>query len=111
MMRVARSRGSPRNLLELSRFPHRNSPSKPGVACPERAKRAEGQVRVLPGARFPKEIADFVRKKIPGRTHIEQRDQSGDFAPYLAFPKFAIFLRFSQCADFGRTPNNREDAR
>src|SRR5258706_14474473 len=42
------------------------------------------QVRVLPGALFPKEFADFRSKENRWRMQIEQSDQSGEFAPHLA---------------------------
>src|ERR1035437_7020579 len=40
------------------------------------------QVRVLPGAPFPKEFADFARKKNRRRSFIEQSDRSGECAPH-----------------------------
>jgi hypothetical protein len=46
------------------------------------------QVRVLPGALFSEEFADFAPKNISGRTHIEQSDRSGEFAPHSR--EFAI---------------------
>ena len=50
------------------------------------------QVRVLPGAPFPKDFADSDRREIFRRMQIEKSDRSREFAQQLAD---AIFLKVS----------------
>jgi DNA-binding transcriptional regulator YiaG len=59
----------------------------------------EAQVRILPGAPFSKEFADFVGKKICRRSFIEQSDQSCEFAPWTR--EFMI-ADFAECFAMGR---------
>ena len=49
------------------------------------------QVRVLAGAPFPKEFADFDYKKIDRQMFINKNDQSDDFWPELGGSFLSVF--------------------
>src|SRR5688500_5309572 len=73
---------------------------------PHNASRRASQVRVLPGAPFPKEFADYHREQRYSANTNRISDQSRDFAPHPAhsFPEELCELESSPSASRSMTP-------